>query len=187
MQNLSINNTKVLGKNIKWYKELDSTQKEIHRLIANNKIENGMLVGCDFQTNGIGTHGRKWFSTNGNLTFSFYYELNKNVSEVGDISVEIANIIKEVFLECFNQKIDIIYPNDLFINGKKFGGILVESSILNNIIKYIVVCIGLNNLKSKIDASIEKISTSYLEEFGEVFDERLFLNTFFEKFEEKCL
>ena len=123
----------------------------------------------------------------GNLTFSFYYELNKSVNDVEDISIEIARIIQEVFLELYEKRIDIIYPNDLYINGKKFGGILVESSVTNNIVNYIIVGIGINNCKSKLDDSLENIATSYYEEFGICFDERLFLNHFFEKFEEKYL
>ena len=146
-----------------------------------------MVVGCDFQTNGIGTHGRKWFSVNGNLTFSFYFELNKKINEVDYISIEIANIVKIVFDEYFNKSIDIVYPNDLFINGKKFGGILVESSVSKAVIKHIIVGVGLNNATSKLDDSIENLATSYLEEYGECFDEEIFLNKFFEKFEEKYL
>ncbi len=146
-----------------------------------------MVVGCDFQTNGIGTHGRKWFSVNGNLSFSFYFELNKKINEVDDISIEIANIIQNVFAECFKTQIDIVYPNDLFINGKKFGGILVESAISSYIIKHIIVGVGLNNATSKLDTSLENLATSYFEEYGECFNENIFLNKFFEKFEEKYL
>ncbi len=146
-----------------------------------------MVIGCDVQTNGIGTHGRKWFSADGNLTFSFYFEFNKEVNNIGDISIGIANIIKSVFYECFNKNIEIIYPNDLFINGKKFGGILAESAISNGIIKYVVIGIGLNNSYSKLDNTLINRATSYYEEYGERFDEKVFLNKFFEIFEEKYL
>ena len=156
-------------------------------MIEKNSIENGTIVGCDIQTDGIGTHGRKWFSTIGNLTFSFYFEPNKNLTELENISIEIANIIKAVFDEIFNRQIDIIYPNDLYINGKKFGGILVESVVSNDIVKNLVIGVGLNNSTSRLDGSIENIATSYFEEYGECFDENIFLNRFFEKFEEKYL
>ena len=92
-----------------------------------------------------------------------------------------------MFIENFNKKIEIIYHNDLYINGKKFGGILVESMVINNTIKYIIVGIGINNLKSRLDDSLNNIATSFYEEYNECFDEKLFLNKFFEKFEEKYL
>lgn len=58
LQNLT---TKFIGRDFEYFKEIDSTQAEIFRRIENNKIKDGSLVLTDFQTSGIGTHGRKWF------------------------------------------------------------------------------------------------------------------------------
>ena len=52
--------TKFLGRNSIYYKEIDSTQSEILRLIENKEAKNGTLVMADIQTNGKGTHGRIW-------------------------------------------------------------------------------------------------------------------------------
>ena len=64
--------TKFLGRNSIYYKEIDSTQSEILRLIENKEAKNGTLVMADIQTNGKGTHGRIWHTdeTN-NIAFSF--------------------------------------------------------------------------------------------------------------------
>ena len=58
LQNLT---TKFIGRDFDYFEEIDSTQTEIFRRIKNKKIKDGSLVLTDFQTNGIGTHGRKWF------------------------------------------------------------------------------------------------------------------------------
>ena len=43
-----------------FYRKIDSTQLEIWRRIEANKIDNKTVVIADIQTNGKGTHGRKW-------------------------------------------------------------------------------------------------------------------------------
>ena len=45
-------NTKSLGRNVTYLKQVDSTQLEIIRNIENNTIKNGSLILADIQTNG---------------------------------------------------------------------------------------------------------------------------------------
>lgn len=45
-------NTKFLGRNIIYYKEIDSTQLEIWRRVEKDAIENGTIILADIQTNG---------------------------------------------------------------------------------------------------------------------------------------
>lgn len=47
LQNLK---TKILGKNIIYYKEIDSTQDEMWKRIQKNEMENGTLILADIQT-----------------------------------------------------------------------------------------------------------------------------------------
>lgn len=44
--------TQFLGRNVIYYKEIDSTQLEVWRLVEKNKIKNGTVVLADVQTNG---------------------------------------------------------------------------------------------------------------------------------------
>ena len=46
--------TKIIGNNIIYFKEINSTQTKIREL-AEKKVENGTVVITDNQTNGIGT------------------------------------------------------------------------------------------------------------------------------------
>ena len=67
--------------NIIHYKTIDSTQKEIWRKIENRDIKDKTLIMADIQTDGIGTHGRKWYTTEeNNIAFSFvmYPHIEKN-------------------------------------------------------------------------------------------------------------
>lgn len=82
--------TKILGRRCIYYNEIDSTQDEILRLIENKNIENGTLVIANIQTNGRGTHGRKWYTDENNIAFSFYEEKNCDIMEIKDITLDIA-------------------------------------------------------------------------------------------------
>ena len=50
--------TKIVGKNIIFFDEIDSTQIQAKNLAEKN-IENGTMVLTNNQLNGLGTHGRK--------------------------------------------------------------------------------------------------------------------------------
>lgn len=83
--------TNILGKNFIYYEQIDSTQEEIWRLIKAKNIKNGSLVMSELQTKGKGTHGRIWHTDEkGNIAFSFYLEMNCNIQEINNLTIEIA-------------------------------------------------------------------------------------------------
>ena len=45
--------TKILGRNIKYFEQIDSTQLEILRKIENKTIKNGEIIISQIQTEGI--------------------------------------------------------------------------------------------------------------------------------------
>ena len=65
-----------------FYHKIDSTQLEIWRRIKENKIENKTVIIADIQTNGKGTHGRKWHTDEGNnIAFSFFRQINCEIDK----------------------------------------------------------------------------------------------------------
>ena len=137
------------------YEKIDSTQKEVWR-----KIENGIIISADIQTEGIGTHGRTWYTTQkGNIAFSIGLEPNLPVQQFQNLTIEIAETILEVFEKLYQIKLQIKYPNDIMINKQKVGGILTETKLQGEIVKQLVIGIGINT-------NNEEISTSIKKEFG---------------------
>ena len=62
--------TQIIAKEIFFFDRLESTQIKAREL-AEEKVANGSIVITDNQTNGIGTHDRKWHSEEGkNITFT---------------------------------------------------------------------------------------------------------------------
>ena len=180
--------TKYLGRNVIYYKSIDSTQNEIFRLIKNENITNGTLVIADIQTNGKGTHGRIWHTDEANnVAFSFYIQLDCNIKKIEGITVEIAKIIIDILEKSYGIHLEIKLPNDIVFNDKKIGGILTQSKIIGENVKYLVIGIGMNTSKMKFSEDIKEIATSIKKEFGVDVDINKFITDFCNEFEGKLL
>ncbi len=177
--------TKALGRKLLYFEEIDSTQDEIWRLIKNKSIVNGTLVITEIQTKGKGTHGRMWHTDEkGNIAFSFYLEMECNIKKIQNITVEIAQIIVDIFKENYGISLEIKSPNDIIYLGKKIGGILTQSKVISENVRYIVVGIGMNTNKEKFSEDIIDIATSIKKEFGIKVDRNKVISEFCNRFEE---
>lgn len=158
--------TKVLARNVLHFKTIDSTQSEVWRLI-NKNAPSGTIVIADIQTAGKGTHGRIWHTDNeNNIAFSFFVQLDCNITKLTGITTKIAEIIVETFKEKYNIELDIKSPNDIMHNNKKLGGIITETKMVGENVKYLVVGIGINTSKEHFTDDIKDIATSIKKEFN---------------------
>lgn len=159
--------TNFLGRNAIYYKQIDSTQNEIWRLIQSNSISNGTLVFADIQNAGIGTHGRTWYTdeTN-NIAFSFFIKANCNIQKLNGITLEIANIVVDILKKQYDITVNIKAPNDIVYNNKKIGGILTQTKVVLEEVKYLVIGIGINTCKEKFTDDIKENATSIKKEFN---------------------
>ena len=187
-----------LIKNICIFEEIDSTQKKVLRRIEN--IKDSIVVISKNQTDGIGTHGRKWISNKNNITFSIGINfsniknntnddlLNVNINSIEGITIEFAKLLVNIFksiygIDCINIK----YPNDLLINGKKIGGILTETKLVRDNVKYLIVGIGINTNQIDFDnLEIKDIASSIKIECKKEVDNNKVIFEFIKEFE-KCL
>lgn len=180
--------TNFLGRNYIFYNEIDSTQSEIWRLIENKNIKNGTLVMADIQTEGKGTHGRIWHTdeTN-NIAFSVYVEMNCNVNKLEGITIEIAQRIIDIFKDKYELNLEIKEPNDIVYKNKKIGGILTESKIILENVKYLVIGIGINTSKMRFPDDIKNTATSIKKEFDIDIEPTEFIAEFCNRFEEDII
>ena len=169
-----------------FYHKIDSTQLEIWRRIEENKIDNKTVVIADIQTNGKGTHGRKWYTDEvNNIAFSFFRQINCEIDKLDGLTTEMAQIILDIFKELYQVNLQIKLPNDIFYNNKKVGGILSETKVSGNIVKYIVVGIGINTCQTEFDTEIKNIATSIKNEFGIDVDRMKIIEEFCNRFEKR--
>ena len=174
--------------NFIFYKKIDSTQNEIWRLIESKTIKNKTLIMADIQTNGKGTHGRIWHTDEEkNIAFSYYIETNSKSENLEGITIEIAQILVKIFKEFYGIKLDIKKPNDIMIKDKKVGGILTESKVSSEIVKFLVIGIGINTEKMNFTDDIKNIATSIKKEFGIEVDRKKIITNFCEEFEKTLI
>ena len=111
--------------------------------ICLNEINNSdkpILVTAVMQTKGRGRNEKEWSSPKGNLYFSFGFNRHNLIN---GLSVKVGLIVAESLQQILKKNVLLKWPNDLFYLNKKVGGILVETSSINNIFK-IVIGIGVN-------------------------------------------
>ena len=109
---------------------------------------------ADQQTGGKGRQGRKWLSESGkSLTFSVAYPFDKTIGELSGFSLAcglavIKGIAKALNISLSDLKLRglaLKWPNDIFINGNKLAGILVEGGQINpQNSTWIVIGVGIN-------------------------------------------
>ena len=138
---------------------LQSTNTKAINFIRNNKVQPRLIIAKK-QTKGKGTMGKKWVSKTGNLFISIYFHLPCKFIKSREISILNPYIIKNICRQYCKKKIQIKWPNDLLIEGKKICGILQEVINFNNK-NYLIIGIGLNTTHSPINKGFK--STSIVE------------------------
>ena len=139
--------------------------------ICLNEIKNSdkpILVTADMQTKGRGRNEKEWNSPKGNLYFSLGFTRHNLIN---GLSVKVGLIVAESLQQILKKNVLLKWPNDLFYLDKKVGGILVETSSINNIFK-IVIGIGVNLQLSdsnkqwgnlEINTDIDKVKEQIIE------------------------
>ena len=101
------------------------------------------------QTSGRGRSNKKWHSPYGkNIYFSLGWRSKLKVSQLEGFSLSVGVIISESLKKLISKKLKIKWPNDLYIDQKKIGGILIETSSSNDLLE-VIIGIGINVFMSK--------------------------------------
>ena len=156
---------------IKYFDELPST----HLYVKENqdKLENGTVIIANKQTAGIGTHGRTWYTGSGdNIAMSMLFKPECDLSSLNNITVDVAQSIKKTIRNLYNIGLNIKYPNDLLLNGKKICGILTEINTISGKINYLIISLGCNVNEICFDEETIKIATSFKKEYNKNFDRK---------------
>ena len=124
--------------------DVDSTNNYALSLQKEKFFREGLVVIADFQTQGRGQRGHKWYSHKGlNLTFSLVVESKITIERQFDL-VMIASLSIRDLLLSLGIKSYIKWPNDILVNKQKISGILIDNIISKGIITYSIIGIGLN-------------------------------------------
>lgn len=178
----SIINTKVIGKHIEYYDEVDSTNNEAKKL-ARNGAEDGTLVIANCQTKGKGRLGRSWLSPKDTgIWMSIILRPNIMPSQVSCMTLIAGLDMCKAIKRITGLNASIKWPNDLVIGSKKVCGILTEMSAEIQRINYIVVGIGVNVNTTNFDKSIGH-ATSLMVEGQQKYERKMIIKEFLEEFD----
>ena len=131
------------------FKKVTSTNDVAINLIRKKKKEIG-CVYADVQTQGRGSHGKKWISNKGNFFGSIFFPLKYNHPPFNQFTIINPIIISGVIKQfCVKKSINLKFPNDVFVNKKKICGVLQETIVFNSK-KFLIIGIGLNIVSSPI-------------------------------------
>jgi BirA family transcriptional regulator, biotin operon repressor / biotin---[acetyl-CoA-carboxylase] ligase len=137
-------NTSIIGREILYYNELDSTNTTAYQLAQKN-IKQGLVVIAERQSKGKGRLSRHWSSPKGRgiyLSVILRPEMTPFQAPVITLmaAVSVANAIRQATgVQAF-----IKWPNDIIIENKKAAGILTEMEAESDRIKFLVLGIGIN-------------------------------------------
>ena len=118
---------KIIGRSILSYEQVTSTN-DIARRLAEGGREEGTVVQAQFQTEGRGRRGRRWHSPkNKGLLFSVILRPDEIAGQVLLINLMASVAVAQAIKNLTGAKARIKWPNDILIEGRKAGGILMES------------------------------------------------------------
>jgi len=154
--------THTLGKNIFHFFSVDSTNAFAARLLNHGrKVADGTVVISESQTAGKGRRGRSWHSEQENgLYFSLVLRPRIPPGFAPLFTLGTAVALHNAIERNTGLQVDIKWPNDLLMDGRKFCGILAEMQAEFDRVNSLIVGVGVNVNHAELPADIAGSATS---------------------------
>lgn len=161
--------TQRLGFNIIYEECMDSTNTRAKMIGGENMMDEAVIVARK-QTAGRGRRERNWISPEGNCYFSILMRPHVQMANVSMLTLVAALALSQAVENVTGLEVQIKWPNDVVVNGRKLCGILTESSIGVDGLKYVVIGIGINVNQKEFEVEIESMATSIALQTGKNVD-----------------
>lgn len=184
----SVIKTRWAGRHVLYYDVTDSTNLRI-RQAGDEGAEHGTLAVADQQTKGKGRRGRAWDSPAGS---SVYMSILLRPQIAPDrasmltlvMACSVAEGIQDILGADEELNVQIKWPNDIIIGGKKLSGILTEMSSQIDYINHVTVGVGINVNMTAFPEEIAQTATSLRLERGHTVKRSALIAAVMERFEE---
>lgn len=131
--------------------EVTSTNDFIRDRARQQNVE-GLVLLAEKQTSGKGRQGRVWHTPVGrNLALTIAWACDPDISRLAGMSLAAGAAIAEALQETFDLSLDLKWPNDMYVDGRKCGGILVETFIDGDLRSHLMIGVGLNVLPGDVE------------------------------------
>jgi len=156
----------LFGKRIHHFFKTDSTNRVAFELARVEEPE-GTVVLAEEQTGGRGRAGRVWHSERATGIYVSLLLRPKLAPVQAPLLTMMAGLSAHTAVEAATGlSVDLKWPNDLIIRGKKAGGILTEMHAEPGQIRFVVVGIGLNVNQERFPGELANMATSLRQEMG---------------------
>lgn len=123
---------------------IDSTNSYLMRRLPNN-VAHGQVCLSEYQSAGKGRRGKEWISPFGShLYMSMYWKLDQGMSAAMGVSLVIGLAVSDTLRNDYQLDVQLKWPNDIYLNGRKLAGILVELDGQSSGSANCVIGLGLN-------------------------------------------
>ncbi len=171
------------GKKLVYCETVDSTNTKAKEL-AELGYPSGTLVTAEQQKAGRGRSGRGWESPPGTgifMTLLLRPAIRPDSASMLTLVAALAAVrgVRDIT----QADVQIKWPNDLVLNGKKICGILTELSVQEGMIRYLVVGIGINVHNESFPEEIRSTASSLFLECGRHFHRAEIIGKLLKNFE----
>jgi BirA family biotin operon repressor/biotin-[acetyl-CoA-carboxylase] ligase len=158
----------LFGKRVFHFFRTDSTNRVAFEL-AHGGEDEGAVVLAEEQTAGRGRAGRAWASERGTGIYVTLILRPRIAPVQAPLLTMMAGISARAAVSSVTGlSVDLKWPNDLLVGGRKVGGILTEMHAEPTLVKFVIVGIGLNVNQDKFPAELAGTATSLRAETGKV-------------------
>lgn len=136
---------------------IDSTNDYLMRRIPNH-VQNGQVCIAEYQSSGRGRRGRQWISPFGShIYMSMYWLLPQGMTAAMGLNTVVALAIGDAIRSLYNINVQLKWPNDIYLNGLKLAGILIDLEGTPSEPCHAVIGIGLNlNMPDKSGEQVDQ-------------------------------
>jgi BirA family biotin operon repressor/biotin-[acetyl-CoA-carboxylase] ligase len=140
-----------------YYERVSSTMDVLHEL-AGRGAQAGTAIVAGEQLEGRGSRGRQWHSPPGGLWLSVLFRPAAPAGlEVTSIRVGLA--VADAVDPLAEQPVELKWPNDLMLGGRKLGGVLCEARWQGDALGWIAVGVGMN-VRNRIPEELISVACS---------------------------
>ncbi|MGM0488118.1 MAG: biotin--[acetyl-CoA-carboxylase] ligase [Planctomycetota bacterium] len=154
---------------VEHYSMLPSTNSQALQLATARRLNLPLLVLADEQTAGRGRSGNQWWSAPGALTFSLILERPESTDGASWLRIALTTgmaVCEALHQLCPGVNVALKWPNDVYVQGRKICGILVENPPRTGRRTVLGVGVNVNNRLDHAPASVRSWATSLAEVAG---------------------
>ncbi len=153
-----------------WLAQVDSTNTAL-KALAQAGVPDGFCLGADEQTAGRGQYGRTWHSPAGEgLYVSLLFRpLCLAPDQVHHVTTFAGLMVYDTLARFVGTptRLAVKEPNDVFLDGRKVAGILVEADWHGAALHFVIVGIGVNIGQMSFPEGLRQPATSLRLALGE--------------------